>query len=103
MKPFNQNKKQVMDGFCPVSCSGWSTPHALTDPTYLSCATGGKSADFSPPQKYLKPQEWLENQISFYYKKKPQPINEHETSELKCTDPSEAGDEESRLEVMFAQ
>lgn len=36
-------------------------------------------------------------------KKKPQAINEHETSELKCTDPSEAGDEESRLEVMFAQ
>lgn len=36
-------------------------------------------------------------------KKKPQPINEHEISELKCTDPSEAGDEESRLEVMFAQ
>lgn len=58
---------------------------------------------FFPPQKYLKPQEWLENQISFNYKKKTQPINEHETSELKCTDPSEAGDEESRLEVMFAQ
>lgn len=58
---------------------------------------------FPPSQKYLKPQEWLENQISFNYKKKPQPINEHETSELKCTDPSEAGDEESRLEVMFAQ
>lgn len=56
VKPFNQNKKQVMDGFCPVSCSGWSTPHALTDPTYLSCGAGGKS-DFFPPQKYLKPQE----------------------------------------------
>lgn len=25
---------------------------------------------FFPPQKYLKPQEWLENQISFNYKKK---------------------------------
>lgn len=73
VKPFNQNKKQVMDGFCPVSCSGWSTPHALTDPTYLSCATGGKSDYFSPPQKHLKPQEWLENQISFNYKKKPNP------------------------------
>lgn len=92
-----------MDGFCPVLCSGWSTPHALADPTYLYVEQEENLLIFFPPQKYLKPQEWLENQISFNYKKKPQPINEHEISELKCTDPSEAGDEESRLEVMFAQ
>lgn len=93
-----------MDGFCPRALAGAPHMHLQTQRTF-HVEQEENLLIFSPSQKYLKPQEWLENQISFNYKKKKktQPINEHETSELKCTDPSEAGDEESRLEVMFAQ
>lgn len=103
MKPFNQNKKQVMDGFCPVLCSGWSTPHA--DPTYLYVEQEENLLIFSSLKSTLSHRSG--SRIKFHStilkkKTKTQPINEHETSELKCTDPSEAGDEESGLEVMFA-
>lgn len=58
---------------------------------------------FSPLKSTLSHRSGSRIKFHSTIKKKPQPINEHETSELKCTDPSEAGDEESRLEVMFAQ